>query len=236
MCIEITSIYPEVYEFCRHYIVDRGAVDISLTICQSDLVAEAGLNHEAWPASQERVGYLEILAVYRKIAEAVVSRDVFLVHGTVISVGGAGIVFAAPSGTGKTTQALLWTRHIPDCHVVNGDKPLLRVGTDGVIAFGTPWCGKECMGRNEQVPLRVICYVQRSAENRLVRVHTADVWPLLLKQVYLPKEAEKLQRTILLFNQLCAYVPVYRLECNMSPDAALVAHRVLMTDGVLSPA
>ena len=154
-------------------------------------------------------------------------------HGAVLSAGGSGVMFTAPSGTGKTTHAQLWLSQIPDCHMVNGDKPLIRFDASGPIACGTPWCGKEKLGRNEQVPLRAICYVQRADHNRLVRVAPSAIWPLLLKQVYLPKGPAGIGQVIPLFNRLCTEVPLYRLECNMDPEAALTAYQTLRDDHIL---
>ena len=234
ICVEVSSIYDRVYDFCQDYLDEKSIPMISISIEFNDLKQEAELNREEWPMSEERAAYMEMLALYRKIAEAFLTRNIFLMHGAVLSAGGAGVMFTAPSGTGKTTHCRLWMKHIRGCHMVNGDKPLVQVGTDGVMAYGTPWYGKEHMGCNEQVPLRAVCYVKRSEENRLTRVSSSAVWTLLLKQVYFPKDAQGIQQTIALFNQFCAKVPVYLLECNMEPEAAYCAYQALQADGVIS--
>lgn len=49
----------------------------------------------------------------------------FWLHASCISWQGNGIVFSAPSGTGKSTQAVLWER-LEDAEILNGDRILIR--------------------------------------------------------------------------------------------------------------
>ncbi len=57
-------------------------------------------------------------------------------HGAVVSWKQEGYIFTAPSGTGKTTHVRLWKEHLgPDVEIINGDKPVLEVGEDEIIAF-----------------------------------------------------------------------------------------------------
>ena len=57
--------------------------------------------------------YLETLALYRKICNGLINFDVLLFHGSVIDVDGKGYLFAAASGTGKSTHAALWRTVLP---------------------------------------------------------------------------------------------------------------------------
>ena len=61
--------------------------------------------------------------------------DAFVLHGAHIVVDGEAIVFSAPSGTGKSTQAELWRRH-RSAAVINGDRVLVRKSADGFTAGG----------------------------------------------------------------------------------------------------
>ncbi len=44
---------------------------------------------------------MEIVSVYRKIAEELIDRDTILLHGSSISIDGNGMIFIADSGVGK---------------------------------------------------------------------------------------------------------------------------------------
>lgn len=59
-------------------------------------------------------------------------RDALVLHCAYMQREGKAILFSAPSGTGKTTQATLWEKH-RGTRVVNGDKALIR-RVDGYAA------------------------------------------------------------------------------------------------------
>ena len=48
-----------------------------------------------------------------------------ILHSSFISRQGEGILFTAPSGTGKSTQADLWKRHEEGVTIINGDRSIL---------------------------------------------------------------------------------------------------------------
>lgn len=59
------------------------------------------------------------------------SRQGLLLHASFIRWQDRGILFSAPSGTGKSTQADLWVRH-RGAEVINGDRAALRRSADPV--------------------------------------------------------------------------------------------------------
>lgn len=94
---------------------------------------------EGIPIRQFSDAYLETLAVYRKIADYLLSCDTLLFHGSVIAVDGEGYLFTAKSGTGKSTHTRLWREYFGErAVIVNDDKPLLHITDSGVTAYGTP--------------------------------------------------------------------------------------------------
>ena len=152
--------------------------------------------------------------------------DTFLMHGAVAAVGERAWMFTAPSGTGKTTHVRLWLEHVPGAYVVNGDKPLIRVGRD-VTAFGTPWAGKEGLERNIGVPLSGIVLLERGAANRIEPVSFSEALPELVRQTYRPKERAACEGSLRLLSCLRGRVPIWRLRCNREPEAARLAYQTL---------
>lgn len=231
-CSRVGFQHQYLSELCREYVVISQEPDISFDIRLFDVEEEAKRNGILLPVPDSRAPYFESLAVYRKLAEAMLNYDTFLMHGVVISAAGSGIMFTAPSGTGKTTHAKLWLGEYADAHVVNGDKPLIHIGEEA-IAYGTPWCGKENMGCNESIPLKAICIIERSEQNEVIRVRIPEIWPVLLHQVYMPQEPEKIQQTLQLFSRLCKQVKIYRVRCNMDSEAAHTVRAALENDGII---
>lgn len=169
--------------------------------------------------------YLETLAVYRKLAQLLVQDDILLMHGAVVAVDGQAYLFTAKSGTGKTTHTRLWMRQFGDRAVmVNGDKPLLHITSEGVTVYGTPWDGKEHLSTNTSCPLKALCILTRSETNHIERISKKEALPMLCQQSYRPCSPIGAQKMLALVDRLGSSVPLYRLGCNMEPEAALVAY------------
>ncbi len=237
MTVDIHPQYRYVAEICRPYLAPEGAeADFSVTVTEEDLRYEAARDAVALreaagtEANSARAAatrdVLESAAIYRKICHEALNHDAFLFHGSALSLDGEGYLFTAPSGTGKSTHAALWRAAFGDrVKMVNDDKPLLRVGTEGVTVSGTPWDGKHHISTPGDFPLRAICLLERGRENRIKRLTTEEAYPCLLGQTYRPHEAEMMMRTLTLLDRVLQRVAVYRLTCNMDPEAALVACR-----------
>lgn len=179
-------------------------------------------------AEDERRGlsqqYLEFICIYRHIAEQLPAWDAFVCHGAVVAMDGRAYLFAAPSGTGKTTHTQLWLRRFEGrAWILSGDKPILRRTPEGFLACGTPWRGKEEYGVNAELPLQGICVLSRGKENRIEPAKPADMFRFLSKQVYFPSDGARLERLLTLLDALCTQVPTWSLRCNMDPEAAEVA-------------
>ena len=227
--IEVISVYPDVHEYCKDYISDENA-DFTVQTSQEDIDFEQkrsdseniceGKKPVKYPA-----GYLEELAVYRKIAEKMIEFDTVLFHGSVIAVDGKGYLFTAKSGTGKSTHTKLWREVFGERAVmVNDDKPLLGISDNQVIAYGTPYNGKHHIGNNISVPLKGICILQRNKENIIKKVNKMAVYSMLIQQIYRPSDRDKLKRTLELVDKMSENIDIYVLGCNMDKEAAIVAY------------
>lgn len=169
--------------------------------------------------------YLETLAVYRKIADYLLSCDTLLFHGSVIAVDGEGYLFTAKSGTGKSTHTRLWREYFGERAVmVNDDKPLLHITDSGVTAYGTPWDGKHRLSTNTAVPLKGICILTRDTTNHIEQAEPHAAYPMIVQQTNRSLTVDGMKQTLSLIDRMLNVVPVYRLGCNMDIEAAKVAY------------
>ncbi len=230
--IEITSLYPDVHAYCAAYRAE-GTPDFSVAITEDDIDFERirSVREDALEGRTPRTwsdGYLEELAVYRKIAEMMPMYDTILLHGSAVAVDGAAYLFTARSGTGKSTHTRLWRELLGErALMVNDDKPLIRVTDTGGVVYGTPYDGKHHLSNNTAVPLRAVCVLRRAAENGIRPLGVREAFPLLLQQAYRPEGGKAMARTMKLLGRLLALVPAYRLDCNMSIEAAKLAYEVM---------
>lgn len=163
--------------------------------------------------------------LYQKICFGMLDYDGFLIHAAVVAVDGEAYAFTAPSGTGKSTHVGYWMQVFGSrAQIVNGDKPIIRRIDGCFYACGTPWRGKEHQGAAINVPLKALCLLERGEENVIVRATDADVIDKLFFQIPIPWEAHQVEKQIDLLNQLMKEVPIFKLSCNMSQEAAVVAY------------
>lgn len=217
--VEVNSLHEEVHRYCAAYRTDAPA-DFSVTISQEDIEYER--SREETPGHFD--AYLEELAVYRKISEKMPYYDTILFHGSVIAVDGAAYVFTAKSGTGKSTHTALWRQLFGDRAVmVNDDKPLFHID-DVVTAYGTPYDGKHKLSNKIAVPLKALCILERAAENKIVKITRSEAYPMLVQQAYRPADVIAMQKTLTLIDKMADKVELYRLGCNMDPEAARISY------------
>lgn len=227
--IEIRSLHLMIHEQCREYRA-AGVPDFRIEITPSDIVFEREKSAQADKAEERAIqfysdGYLETLAAYRKIAERMPEYDTILFHGSCVAVDGAGYLFTAKSGTGKSTHTRLWRELLGDRAImINDDKPLIRISDSGAIIYGTPWDGKHHLSNNIAVSLKAICILERAKENAILPVTREEALPMLIQQTYRPTDPFTLAKTLTLIDRLGMEVKLYRLRCNMDISAAKLSY------------
>lgn len=230
--IGVESLYEKVHARCAAYETEA-APDFTVTIVPTDIDREREFSAredrlEGRPVRNWSEGYLEELAVYRQIAERMPAYGAFLFHGSAVAVDGRGYLFAARSGTGKSTHARLWQELLGDRFTyVNDDKPILCVTEDETLIYGTPYDGKHHRSNNLAVPLEAICLLQRGERNSIRPLPVREAFPRLMQQVYCPQDREALKKTMELLQKLMARVKFYELTCNMDMEAARVAYAAM---------
>lgn len=225
---QVTALFEDTKRFCGDYLSQK-APQYVITVTERDIDFERQRANqkqkEGFPPVVYSDSYLETLALYRKMAEQLVQEDVILMHGAVVAVDDRAYLFTAKSGTGKTTHIRRWLEAFGSrAVVVNGDKPLLRIKDCGVTVYGTPWDGKEHLSRNIALPLKAVCILERSEQNRIERISKKEATPMLLQQLHRPAAPAALAKALALTDRLGSSTALYRLGCNMEPEAALVAY------------
>ena len=223
--VAIDNRYPDMERFCAGYETEKSPEMVFRAT--SEEIEEERLSQ----TYEFSAGYLETVCVYRKLALAMLQRDVFIMHASVIEVDGACYAFLAHSGTGKTTQTRLWLEYFGSrARVVNGDKPLVRMKEDGSFwAYGTPWCGKEGLGCNASVPLKALFLVERATEPECSLASEEECVDRLFHQLLMPEEAGQMEKLLTLTDALVQTIPAYILRCNMEVESVITAWEAVST-------
>ena len=216
---EIEYKYPYIENKFKDYIID--SVEKSDTVYQISYTDE---DYNRWLEVEMDIKtpeYLEYSCIMEKIATDLPNHDMLLMHGATIEYDGKAYIFTAPSGTGKSTHIALWQKHLGQkVSVINGDKPEVSFQEGKVFVHGAPWCGKEGWQINTSAPLAGVCVVEQGNENRIEDFHPGQNIEVFMKQLYLSDEPDYLIKIVDLFQRMAEAVPFYKLECDISEEAA----------------
>ena len=226
----VQPMFLSTREYCRAYLTDEEA-EISITVTPEDLLYEQKLadieaDEEGLKRRKFTDPFLERATIQRKLADALLYRNVLMVHGSTVALDGEAYMFTAACGTGKSTHTRLWREVFGDrAAMVNDDKPFLELTENGIIAHGSPWTGKHGLGSNISVPLKGICILHRGAENVIRPLKPEDAMAMLMHQTHTPEADSALAEALV--TRLAESVSLWEMECTKDPEAAVVAHRAM---------
>lgn len=134
------------------------------------------------------------------------------------------ILFTAPSGAGKTTQANLWKQNY-NSMIVNGDKCLLLKDNTAWYACGFPYHGSSQECENQRYLIKAIVIVRQSEIDSIEEISGLRKLSLVYSECTVNSwDKKKVSAALDLLDDLCARVPVLILNCTMNRSAAEILH------------
>lgn len=154
-------------------------------------------------------------------------------HASYIAYQGQGILFTAPSQTGKSTQASLWQTY-RGAQILNGDKAAVKLKSQPVV-YSMPFCGTSGICENVTLPLCCIVVLSQAKENTVRRLGVQEALTMLCPNVFADQlVAEEWQKTLLLLLDLVEAVPIYSLACTPDVRAVEALETAIARDGLNS--
>lgn len=184
------------------------------------------------PGSSE--AYIEYMELSLKISDALLPFNRVIFHGTAFVWKHQAWIFAAVSGTGKTTQYLRWKELFgEEVQILNGDKPVLAVNDENVMVYPSPWNGKEGMGQQITAPLGGIILLRQSQENRIRKISAKESAGILFPQFLFSRNTvEDVYKVGRLEESLLSQIPVWLLENRGDTESAVLCHDTLMEEKI----
>ncbi len=228
----VASLFASTKDYCARYLTEEMPM-CHIAVTRKDLDFEQEFLRQE--ALEEGIKirkftdpFLERAAIQRKLADFLFGQGVLMTHGSTVAVDGKAYLFTARCGTGKSTHTRLWRQVFGDrAAMVNDDKPFLKITEAGVLACGSPWSGKHGLDTNITVPLQGICILQRGKENRIQRISPEEALPMLRHQSHCPLAPGMEQQFHWLVSRLAEQTPLWKMACNMDPQAAEVSHKAM---------
>lgn len=151
----------------------------------------------------------------------------FILHSSFIAHNGRAILFTAPSGTGKSTQADLW-RQLRGAKICNGDRCAVRCTEEGCFACGIPFAGSSEYCENVTLPLAAVVYLKQAPQTEIRRLRGAEsfrrIWEGVSVNTWDREDVALVSDTV---TKVLSQVPVFELACTPDESAILALEGAL---------
>lgn len=153
-----------------------------------------------------------------------------VVHASAVEYNGKGILFSAPSETGKTTQAKLWCEKM-GAKLINNDRPAIRIIDNKPYIYGTPWSGEPSECNNNSASLSAIIMLEQASNNSIIPLNTEEAVSRLMPRCFLPYYDRELMNTAINnLESLLRLIPVYLLKCKPDLEAVDLVYKTIWKD------
>lgn len=158
-----------------------------------------------------------------------INYDGFYLHSSAVVKDGKAYLFSGPCGVGKSTHTRLWQECFgEEAYVINDDKPALRRIDGKWYVYGTPWCGKDGINRNEKALLAGVCFLKQGKENKIRHLSPLEAMQRVLPQtLHKFRKADLLNKMMQNMDHLLSEIPVYELENRPEVEAAKLSYETM---------
>lgn len=164
------------------------------------------------------------------LEQILIKKEMVVLHSSYIEKDNGAILFTAPSGGGKSTQADLW-RTYKEARIINGDKSIIGRENGKWCAYGIPFSGSSEYCLNESYPLKAIVVLEKGKKNTLFRTNIKE-FPRVFSQITLNVwDKAFCEKAMDLAVDICSQVPIYHFVCNCEQEAVEILYEELKGNG-----
>ena len=156
---------------------------------------------------------------YFFLEKLLLEKDGIILHSSSILWNNGVLLFSAPSGTGKSTQANLWKKY-ENAEGVNGDRNLLIRYQGRWYCAGIPWHGSSTDCRNIFAPVRCISIIRQSPADEIAEISVMSRIKYLFSEITRNSwDASDVEKALGLVESLVMENTVVQLNCTMNRSA-----------------
>ena len=219
LIVEYTAKYDDLKRLSEQFLYN-GERETDITLSVTDKQLENMLSRSVEGTT---ISGIENLAMSSEFNRAAIKYGVMLVHSSALIYDGGAYLFSADSGVGKSTHTKLWLKAFGDkVHIMNDDKPVVRLYDDHAQAFGTPFDGGSGIALNESYPLKAIIFVERGEENSVRIPESKEIIQKLYFQTARMVNRETAEKMLTNIERILSLTKFYVLTCNMDISAAYI--------------
>ena len=181
------------------------------------------LKRSRFPKRVEARTVLNCLSAERLLGDA----GAVILHSSYIAWKDRGILFTAPSGTGKSTQAALWEQ-LRGAEVINGDRAVIRFENHQPLAGGLPFAGSSGICKNRELPLAAVVFLSQAETTTIRKLEGfaafRALWEGCSVNIWDRENVNRISETV---ERICRTVPIYHLACTPDLSAVIALEQVL---------
>ena len=149
-----------------------------------------------------------------------VQNSSVIIHASYIITDAGAVLFTAPSGTGKSTQAQLW-QELRGARTVNGDRAIIKITENGAEACPLPFSGSSQICENVTAPLAAIVALSQSPQTDIQRLSGRQAFlPVWAQCCFNAWDKNDTELALKIASEATERVSVYHLACT--PDISAV--------------
>ena len=146
-------------------------------------------------------------------------NNIILLHSSYIKYKNKAILFTAPSGTGKSTQADLWNKY-ENAEIINGDKTAMQKVNGRWYAYGLPYAGSSDIFKNISTQISTIVVLRKGNENKIKKLSLKEAFKYIYSETIINTWDEQFVNTAIdIILGIINDIPVYLLSCLPNQDA-----------------
>ncbi|MCI5161105.1 MAG: hypothetical protein D3917_03585 [Candidatus Electrothrix sp. AX5] len=224
----------EFYRTSKGYREDLyGSSDRDLLVWSIDIDPEfssfhCGLHHSL---SQERsivINLNELAFNPFLLKHSFLNHQGLIIHAAGGSFQGKGIVFAAPSRTGKSTLSQLLMEDRGN-QLFSEERLIIRLVRGKWYVWGTPWQGEGGIALNKAAPLDALVFLRQADDTAICRSSPSVALHSLLQTASIPwYSKEWAEKGLALCESLLGDIPAY--EFFFRPDDSVIHAVALLAD------
>jgi hypothetical protein len=185
------------------------------------------VKRDVFPESVSTKVILEAMEAEHLIARA----GGFVFHCSYIDWQGKGILFTAPSETGKSTQAELWNQ-LRGAEIINGDRAAVRIEQDAIFAEGIPFSGSSVYCHNRSLPLAAVVYLAQAPVTTIRRLRGyeafARIWEGCSINTWDREDMASVSESV---RRVAETIPIFHMPCRPDETAVLALEKALKEVG-----
>lgn len=181
----------------------------------------------SWDREYPYTARMEHIWAAMDLPYQLLKEKILVMHSAVVKVNGEAVLFIAPSGIGKSTQARLWNE-TRGAEQLNGDKTAICIEDGQVFTYGLPFSGTSKICSNYKLPVRAIVILSQGSENRVESLSGIKAISAMIKNCFGHTEVPGCVPHILdILGRVVPCVSMYSLACTPDERAVEALEKVL---------